>query len=177
MQLWLEKLLHYSIDDFGANDLICILHFKESDIEKDRTEYMNVGLAYKVLLKRSVLRHNAVPTIFPSKIPRNEKMRKLKYEYTVKLDYQTLAKQKEIFKASSALDAVKENPVREKIGRKRAMKRKLPIAAEASVVNSKLAKTNDLFQAILRAIDSKENLSTYLGSGRISNVSDRNSIR
>ena len=57
------------------------------------------------------------------------------------------------------------------------MKRKLPIVDEASVVNCKLAKTNDLFQAIRRAIDSKENLSTYLGSGWISNVSDRNFIR
>ncbi|XP_033216602.1 uncharacterized protein LOC117172618 [Belonocnema kinseyi] len=120
LQMWQEILLRYGVDDFTANHVICALHFKEDDIEKYRIEFKTGGLAYIVPIKRHALRYNAVPTIFPSNI----KLNKRKIEYAVKLDDETLAKQKEMFRASCALDA-QDKPVKEKMVRKKAVKRKI----------------------------------------------------
>lgn len=171
--MWQEILLRYGVDNFTANHAICSLHFKEDDIEKYRTEFKTGGLAYKVPLKRHALRYNAVPTIFPSEI-------KLKREYAVKLDDETLAKQREIFQASCAIDAAEDKPVKEKIVRKKVVKRKIANdsnTAEDPVLMAKLIKTNDLFETVLNAVKNNAKLSPYLGSGWVTNVAERNCIR
>lgn len=162
---WQTILLRFGVDDFATNDLLCILHFKGTDIELERTEYKVGGEALQVILKRSALRHNGVPTIFPSKIPRNEKRRKL--NYAQKLDYETIAKQKKIFEDAQKLEyetinkqkkiseATKEKPM------KRALKRKVSsdfMTDEDSVVNAKLMKTNNLFQELLSAVGNNKKL-------------------
>ncbi|XP_033219370.1 uncharacterized protein LOC117174390 [Belonocnema kinseyi] len=108
---WQAILLRFGVDNFTENDMICILHFKETDIELERTVYKFGGEAFQVLLKRPALRHNAVPTIFKSNSLTNEKNRK--FNYAQKLNCETIAEQKRIFEAAQRLEY--ETVVKQKV--------------------------------------------------------------
>ena len=118
------------VNNFGRKNMICDLHFTESDIERERIEYESGGQSYSVLLKKKALRHNAVPTIFLSKIPQKRKL-----DCIVKNDFEVISKQQEMQAAK------KEKVSNENI--------------EDKTVTAKILNRIDLFSAILHAVENK----------------------
>lgn len=200
MENWRQIVLRLGVDDFGYADVICGLHFKESDIERERLIYASCGKSFKVPLKRYELRHNAVPTIFPSKIPRNERLRKrLQYALKSNVDPQIIRNEKEMLTANNTENLMKiKSPTKRKIMddveiksqkelltsniTENVMKVKSPtkpkVSDDEEIRSSlKVMKTNDVFDSTVTAITNGEKLSPFLNNNWISNITDKKFIR
>lgn len=133
---WQEILKSkYGTENFGPNDRICVLHFAENALERTRKVYLKGGLCEEVDMKKPKLCAGALPTIFPSKIPRK------KEKYYVEVDPEILDKQKKIFEKSR----------RDKeISLKRNLESDSTVLEEE--VPAKRNKTNNLFSTIVNNI-------------------------
>ena len=88
------------LQKLDAEDRVCILHFSEDVIERERTVYVCGGKVYKVLRKIPILSDHADPSIFPENIPESEPKRKKNIDYFVPLGPEILAQQRKIFQES-----------------------------------------------------------------------------
>ena len=138
--------------------MICELHFTESDIERERIEYGPGGQCYSVPLKKSGLCHNAVPTIFSPKIPQKQKL-----DYAVKLDFAVIKKEPEMFQA---IAAVKSAAKKRKVSNEN---------VEDKTIATKILNGNDVFKAVLYAVENKIKLFD-ISNNWITNISSRKCV-
>ncbi|XP_051168063.1 uncharacterized protein LOC127285899 [Leptopilina boulardi] len=188
MRDWSEILLKkVGLEKLNKTYKICILHFKEDVIERERNVFKRGGKVFKEKRKRPILSEFADPSIFSEK---SKFSKKRKNDYCIKLDPEVFNRQRVINVAlennencekhskmqlkeqsHNDRDNVKNHTIKSKVGIKRKMEIINDIDTE-DIKRPKLIESNNFYEDVVNAIDKKDKISEYLNKLWIANINN-----